>query len=251
MDTQNLNFQDPIEVQSVNSDVASKTFVAKVFTWMFAGLIITGLAAYLFATDASLASVIYAARPNNGGLTLTPMGWIAAFAPFGLVLLMGMALNRLSFQAMAITFIIFSLLMGMSLSSIFLAYTTTSIYSVFFITAGMFGVMAFLGYTTHTDLTRFGSLLIMLLVGVIIASVVNIFLPHNTGLNYIISFACVAIFTGLTAYDVQKIKKIGAQVGSNGEATVSKMAVFGALSLYLDFINLFIALLRIMGNRRN
>lgn len=113
----------------------------------------------------------------------------------------------------------------------------------------MFGLMAVLGYTTKTDLTKFGSLLMMLLLGVIIASVVNMFM-HSSGMQYIISFACVAIFTGLTAYDVQKMKNIGAQVGSNGDATVGKMAVYGALSLYLDFINLFLALLRIFGNRK-
>ena len=249
MDTQNFNFQDPIDVQSVSSDVASKTFISKVFSWMFVGLIVTGLAAFLFATNATLASLIYTAGAK-GGVALTPFGWIAMFAPIGLVLLMGAGFNRLSFKSMAITFLLYSLLTGMSLSVIFLVYVASSIYSVFFITAGMFGVMAFLGYTTHTDLTKFGSLLMMLLVGVIIASVVNFF-THSSGLNYIISFACVAIFTGLTAYDVQKLKNIGAQVGSNGDATVSKMAVFGALSLYLDFINLFLALLRIMGNRKS
>jgi len=248
MDTQNFNFQDPINVQSVSSDVASKTFVSKVFSWMFLGLVITGLASYLFATDASLASIIYSIAPN-GRVGFAPMGWVAAFAPFALVLLMGAGFNKLSYSAMAITFIAFSLLMGMSLSSIFLVYATSSIYSVFFITAAMFGLMAVLGYTTKTDLTKFGSLLMMLLLGVIIASVVNMFM-HSSGMQYIISFACVAIFTGLTAYDVQKMKNIGAQVGSNGDATVGKMAVYGALSLYLDFINLFLALLRIFGNRK-
>ncbi len=249
MDTQNFNFQDPIDVQSVSSDVASKTFISKVFSWMFVGLIVTGLAAFLFATNATLASLIYTAGAKSG-VALTPFGWIAMFAPIGLVLLMGAGFNKLSFQSMAITFLLYSLLTGMSLSVIFLVYVASSIYSVFFITAGMFGVMAFLGYTTHTDLTKFGSLLMMLLIGVIIASVVNFF-THSSGLNYIISFACVAIFTGLTAYDVQKLKNIGAQVGSNGDATTGKMAVFGALSLYLDFINLFLALLRIMGNRKS
>jgi FtsH-binding integral membrane protein len=248
MDTQNFNFQDPINVQSVSSDVASKAFISKVFSWMFLGLVITGLASYLFATDASLASIIYSVAPN-GAVGFAPMGWVAAFAPFALVLLMGAGFNKLSYGAMAITFIVFSLLMGMSLSSIFLVYATSSIYSVFFITAAMFGLMAVLGYTTKTDLTKFGSLLMMLLLGVIIASVVNIFM-HSSGMQYIISFACVAIFTGLTAYDVQKMKNIGAQVGSNGDATVGKMAVYGALSLYLDFINLFLALLRIFGNRK-
>ncbi len=140
--------------------------------------------------------------------------------------------------------------MGMSLSFIFLAYTAASIYMVFFITSGLFGVMALLGYTTSIDLTKFGSLMMMLLFGVIIAFVVNLFM-HSSALDYAISFLTVAVFTGLTAYDVQKIKNIGAQVGmENGDASVGKMAIFGALSLYLDFINLFLALLRIFGNRK-
>jgi FtsH-binding integral membrane protein len=248
MNNQNSGFQDPLDVQSVSSGVASKTFIARVFSWMFLGLIITGLTSYLFATDASLTSIMYVPR-LTGGVSMTTMGYIAMFAPIGLVLLMGAGFNRLSYGAMAIAFIAYSLLTGMSLSVIFFVYTASSIYQVFFITAGMFGLMAFLGYTTNTDLTKFGSLLIMLLFGVIIASVVNIF-THSAGLNYIISFACVAIFTGLTAYDVQKLKNIGAQVGSTGDATMGKMAVFGALSLYLDFINLFISLLSIMGKRK-
>lgn len=248
MNNQNSNFQDPIEVQSVNTGTASKSFVSRVFSWMFLGLVITGLTSYLFASDASLSSIMYAQR-ITGGFGLTTVGYIAMFAPLGLVLLMGAGFNRLSYGAMAVAFLAYSLLTGMSLSVIFFVYMASSIYSVFFITAAMFGVMAVLGYTTKTDLTKFGSLLIMLLFGVIIASLVNMF-THSSGLDYIISFACVAIFTGLTAYDVQKIKNIGAQVGTNGDATVSKMAIFGALSLYLDFINLFLALLRIMGNRK-
>ncbi len=249
MNNQNSNFQDPLEVQSVSSEVASKTFVSRVFSWMFLGLVITGLTSYLFATDASLTSIMYSVRPT-GGVGMTTIGYIAMFAPLGLVLLMGAGFNKLSYGAMAGAFIAYSLLTGMSLSVIFFVYMASSIYTVFFITAAMFGLMAVLGYTTSTDLTKFGSLLMMLLVGVIIASIVNFF-THSEGMNIIISYACVAIFTGLTAYDVQKIKNIGAQVGSNGDATVGKMAIFGALSLYLDFINLFLALLRIMGNRRN
>jgi len=250
MDTQNFKFQDPIEVKSSPlTGTISKSFTSRVFSWMTIGLAITGLASYLFATNATLASLLYVAGPH-GGMTFTPLGWISAFAPIGLVLLMSFGYNKLSYQATAVTFLLYSLLMGMSLSSIFFVYTAASIYNVFFITAGMFGVMAFLGYTTQIDLTKFGSLLVMLLIGVIIASVVNMF-THSAGLDKLLSYACVAIFTGLTAYDVQKVKNIGAQVGTDGSATVGKMAVFAALSLYLDFINLFLALLRLMGNRRS
>ena len=138
--------------------------------------------------------------------------------------------------------------MGASLSFIFLMYTGASIAKTFLITASMFGVMAVVGYTTKTDLSKFGSILMMGLVGIIIASVVNMFMRSGT-MDYIISFLGVLIFTGLTAYDVQKLKRIGAQMGSEGEMT-RKFTIMGALTLYLDFINLFLFLLRFFGNRR-
>ena len=138
--------------------------------------------------------------------------------------------------------------MGMSLSFIFLAYSLGSIATTFVITAGMFGTMAILGYTTKTDLSKFGSIMIMGLVGIIIASFVNM-LMQSAMMDYIISFLGVLIFTGLTAYDVQKLKRIGSQVGTSSE-TSRKLIVMGALTLYLDFINLFLFLLRFLGNRR-
>jgi FtsH-binding integral membrane protein len=245
MSTQGFNFQDPIEVHSssVSSEVASKTFMSRVFSWMFFGLAVTGIMGYIFSYTGMSTLIFAAGRP-------TPLFYICMFAPFALVLLMGMGINRLSYPAMVGVFLLYSALTGMGLMSvIFLVYKASSIYSIFFITGGVFGVMAFLGYTTNTDLTKFGSLLMMLLVGVIIASIVNFFM-HSDTMSYVMSFLCVAIFTGLTAYDVQKLKNIGAQVGSNGDASVGKMAVFGALSLYLDFINLFLALLRIFGSRK-
>jgi uncharacterized protein len=245
MSNQNFGFQDPIEVHSssVSSEVASKTFMSRVFSWMFVGLTITGFMGYIFSAT-GLSTVIFSAGHP------TPVFYICMFAPFALVLLMGMGMNRLSYPAMVGVFMLYSALTGMGLMSvIFLVYTASSIYSIFFITAGLFGVMAFLGWTTNTDLTKFGSLLMMLLIGVLIASVVNFFM-HSDTMSYVMSFLCVAIFTGLTAYDVQKLKNIGAQIGSNGDASVGKMAIWGALSLYLDFINLFLALLRIFGNRR-
>lgn len=268
MDTQNFNqFQDPIEVQTVKTGDAAKTFLARVFSWMFVGLMTTGILAYVFASNASLIGSLY--NPQSGGMS--GLGYVVMFSPLALVFLMGMGINKLSYPAMVLTFLVYSALTGMSLSFIFLAYTASSIYMIFFITAGLFGVMAILGYTTSTDLTKFGSLMIMLLIGVIIASVVNFFI-HSSTFNYMISFLCVAIFTGLTAYDVQKLKQIGAgqmNVQSRGvfgggrmstlqsvgdvdrsDATMGKLAIFGALSLYLDFINLFLALLRIFGNRK-
>jgi len=247
MENQNFNFKEPVEIQSISSELMSKTFTAKVFSWMFVGLGITGLMSYLFATTPSLLSLLYIT--TDGVITaMSPLGWIAMLAPLGLVLLLGAGMNKLSYPAMVGVFIVFAALMGMSLSSIFLRYTSGAIFSVFLITAGMFAVMAFVGYTTHTDLTKFGSLMLMLLVGIIIASLVNLFM-HSESFSYMISFLCVAVFTGLIAYDVQKIKRIGAQINADG-STTGKMAIWAALSIYLDFVNLFLALLRVFGNRR-
>ncbi|HTB06346.1 MAG TPA: Bax inhibitor-1/YccA family protein [Bacteroidia bacterium] len=245
MSNQNFGFQDPIEVHSssVSSEVASKTFMSRVFSWMFIGLAITGFMGYIFSAT-GLSTVIFSAGHP------TPVFYICMFAPFALVLLMGMGMNRLSYPAMVGVFVLYSALTGMGLmSAMFIIYQASSVYSVFFITAGLFGVMAFLGWTTNTDLTKFGSLLVMLLIGAMIAALVNMFMG-SAPMGYAISFIFVAVFTGLTAYDVQKLKNIGAQIGSSGDASVGKMAIWGALSLYLDFINLFLALLRIFGNRR-
>lgn len=247
METQNFNQYEEVSSVTGGGDVAAKTFVARVFSWMFLGLMTTGILAYLFASNASLIGSLY--NPMTGGMS--GLGYLVMFAPIALVFLMGFGINKLSYPAMVLTFLAYSALTGMSLSFIFLAYTATSIYMIFFITAALFGVMAILGYTTSTDLTKFGSLMMMLLVGVIIASLVNVFM-HSSSLGYALSFLCVAIFTGLTAYDVQKIKQIGSQVNiESGDATVGKMSILGALTLYLDFINLFLALLRLFGNRRN
>jgi len=245
MDNQNFSFKDPIEVQSVNSvgsEVATRTFMARVFTWMTLGLGITGILAYAFANTGLISMVFEAGRP-------TPLFYIATFAPLAIILIMGLGVNRLSYMAMAFTFILYSSLMGISLSVIFLAYAKTSIYSMFFVTSGIFGLMAFLGYTTSTDLTKFGTLLYIALFGVIISWIINYFM-HSATLDYALNFICVAIFTGLTAYKVQMLKNMSVQVTSAGEGTMGKMAVWGALSLYITFINLFLTLLRIFGNRR-
>ena len=210
----------------------SKSFVSNVFSMMFVALGITAITAYWFA---------------NSGLVYEITGithWIIMLAPLGLVLLMGTRFTKLSAAVLMSIFILFSVLMGMSLSYIFLAYDLGTISSTFFITAGTFGTMAVLGYTTSTDLTKFGSILYMALIGIIIASVVNWFMG-SAQLDYIISIGGVLIFTGLTAYDVQKIKKIGASA-HEGE-TKQKLVIMGALTLYLDFINLFLFILRIFG----
>jgi len=221
----------------------AKTFLAGVFGWMFLALGLTAVTSWLFASTPQLMEAMYNAK---GGMTM--LGWIVMLAPFGLVLWLAAGLKRMSASSMVLVFVAYSILMGASLSFIFLAYTGASIASTFLIASGMFGTMALVGYTTKTDLTKFGSIMYMGLIGIIIASVVNMF-THSGGLNYIISFLGVLIFTGLAAYDVQKLKRIGAETIEGAENT-RKMTIFGALTLYLDFINLFLFLLRFFGNRR-
>jgi len=213
------------------SQAVSRSFISGVFSWMGIALVISAITAYVFGTDASYMS--YLINTERGGLSV--LGYIVMFAPIGLVLLMGFGINRLSVPALTGVFLV--------------AYTQSVIYQVFFISAAMFGVMALLGYTTKTDLTKLGSLLFMALIGIVIASLVNMFL-RSPGFSYVISFIAVIVFTGLTAYDVQKLKQIGTQTEAGTEAT-AKLSIMGALTLYLDFINLFLALLRIFGGRRD
>lgn len=222
----------------------AKTYLSGVFMWMFLALAITAVTSWLFASSPNLMTILI--NPETGSMSIA--GWVAMLAPLGLVLWMSAGFQRMSASTMVLVFITFSILMGISLSFIFLAYTGASIAKTFLITSGMFGSMAVLGYTTKTDLTKFGSLMYMGLIGIIIASVVNMFMGSST-LDYIISFGGVLIFTGLTAYDVQKLKRIGSQMTTEDETT-RKFTIMGALTLYLDFINLFLFLLRLFGNRK-
>jgi FtsH-binding integral membrane protein len=221
----------------------AKTFISSVFGWMFLALSITAVTAWISASSPEFISAMY--KPGGGTSIL---GWIVMLAPLGFVIWMSAGFFRYSASTLALLFIIYSVLMGLSLSFIFLAFTGASIAKTFFITAGMFGTMAFVGYTTKTDLTKFGSIMFMGLIGIIIASLVNAFM-HSGTLDYIISFLGVLIFTGLTAWDVQKLKRIGSGAVEGADNT-RKMIIMGALTLYLDFINLFLFLLRFFGNRR-
>lgn len=222
----------------------AKTFLSGVFMWMFLALAITATTAYLFASTESLMTLLY--NPETGGMSI--FGWVIMLAPLGLVIWMSFGFKRMSASTMVLVFVLYSILMGASLSFIFFAYTDASIAKTFLITSAMFGTMAVLGYTTKTDLTKFGSIMLMGLIGLIIASVVNMFMQSGT-MDYIISFIGVLIFTGLTAYDVQKLKRIGAGITSETESA-RKLTIMGALTLYLDFINLFLFLLRFFGNRK-
>jgi FtsH-binding integral membrane protein len=221
----------------------AKTFMTSVFSWMFLALGITALTAYLFASSPSLLAMMYT---ETG---MSALGWIVMLAPFAFVMLMSFRFQKMSFSNLSLMFLIYAVLMGMSLSFILLVYTQASVFSTFIVTSGTFGLMAVLGYTTKTDLTKFGSLLFMALMGIILASVVNFFM-HSGTMEYLISIGGVLIFTGLTAYDVQKLKRIGMATGEYAGQAKGKLAIMGALSLYLDFINLFIFLLRFLGNRK-
>lgn len=229
-----------------SAGVLSNTFVANVFLWMFAALGITALTAYMFGTTPDLMMSMFSVRAD-GSASLNLLGWIVMLAPLIMVFVMSYGMEKMKASTMIILYIVYSILMGMSLGFIFLAYTGASIAKTFVITAGMFGLMAFLGYTTKTDLTKMGSILLMGLFGIILASVVNMFM-HSESLDYIVSIIGVIIFTGLTAYDVQKIKQIG-MLGIDNNETMTKISIQAALSLYLDFINLFLYLLRFFGKR--
>jgi FtsH-binding integral membrane protein len=207
---------------------------------MTLALVISGVAAYWFAASGMILNLLQ---------TSNFLMWGIMLAPLAAVLVMNFAFNRLSYTALIAIFLAYSFITGLSLSVIFLIYSTATIAKVFLITAGLFATMAVIGYTTKTDLTKLGSILMMAVIGIVIASVVNWFMKSDT-MDYVISCVGVLVFTGLIAYDTQKVKRIGAGV-EFGTATAGKLAVMGALSLYLDFINLFLFLLRIFGGRKD
>jgi len=237
-----LSLVQPVEQTQV------KNFMANVFAYMFMALGISALFAYLFATNLSLLQYLI----NSTGTGLNPLGYIVLLAPIGFVLLMSFGYSRLSAPALILLFVAYSAINGISFSFILLNYAASSILGCFLSAAAMFGIMAFMGYTTKQDLTKFGRIMIMGLVGIIVASLINLFMGSSS-MDYLISFIGVMIFTGLTAYDVQKLKNIGAgiQYANVPASEVKKASILGALNLYLDFINLFLFLLRLFGGRRN
>ena len=229
--------------QYVTSQTAAESAAATLFKSLYmqmaAALTITGLVAYFLSESVNF---WYFLAENSFAI------WGIFIAQIVLVIWLSARLPKMSMTSATLLFILYSALMGVTMSTIFMIYTMSSIASVFFITAGTFLVMSLIGFFTRIDLTRVGSLLFMALVGLIIASVVNIFL-HSDTLYWVVSYAGVVIFVGLTAYDTQKIKNTFIQYGEVDEMG-QKLALFGAFSLYLDFINLFLHLLRIMGDRR-
>lgn len=230
--------------KNISAERSISTFISRVFVYMAGGLTITAGLAYWFGTTPELIGLMI---KEQGGLNM--LGYIVMFAPLGLVFLMAGRVNKMSPTALTSTFVGYSALMGISLSFIFLAYTQSTIFTTFLITAGTFGCMALLGYTTKTDLSKMGSILYMALFGIIIAMLVNFFMKSEM-MDYIISLLGVAIFTGLTAYDMQKLKNMSHQIDADS-ADGAKMAIMGALNMYLNFVNLFLFLLRFFGGSRD
>ncbi len=218
---------------------AQGDFIRRVYNWMGLGLAVTALVALYTASNHALLGFIF-------GTPLLFFGLI--IGQLAVVIVLSAGINRLQASTATFLFFLYSALTGLTLSVIFLAYTRASIASTFFVTAGTFGVMSVYGYTTQRDLTSWGSFLFMGLIGIILASVVNIFL-HSETVYWVVTYAGILIFVGLTAYDTQKLKEM-AMAGFANEELERKSAVMGALRLYLDFINLFLMLLRVMGNRR-
>ncbi|MGD0189686.1 MAG: Bax inhibitor-1/YccA family protein [Rhizomicrobium sp.] len=228
-------------------DAGLRAYMLRVYNYMLIGLVLTGATAWMTATVPEVRDLFFQFDPATGRMGLSILGWIALFAPLGLVIFLSWRINSMSLPVARGTFFAYASLVGISLAPVLLLYTGASVAEVFFITAGMFGVMSLWGYTTRMDLTGMGSFLIMGLFGIIIASLVNMFL-QSAMVQWVVSIIGVVIFTGLTAYDTQAIKEMYV---ANDDGTVSgRKAIFGALRLYLDFINLFLMLLRLMGSRR-
>ena len=247
-----LDFNQRSFTKSVDQaaiDEGLRAYMLKVYNYMTTGLVLTGFIAYFFG-KASVEAYV------PGGVILTPVGnmlfnsglsFIIMLAPLGFVFYLSARINKMSTTSAQITFWLFASIMGLSLASIFVQFTHSSIARVFFITAGTFGAMSLYGYTTKRDLTKLGGFLFMGLIGVIIASIVNIFFQSGM-MAFVISVIGVLVFVGLTAYDTQNIKNM--YYGGDSEEIGSKKALMGALKLYLDFINLFILLLQLFGQRR-
>ena len=221
------------------------TILRSAFSWMTLAMLLTTISSLLFAYIPGLASLLF--EQTELGVKPTMLAYIVMFAPLLFVMAISFGINKMSVPMLIGTFVAYSIVNGISFSFIFMVYNIGSIVNVFLSTTALFAVMAIAGYTTKTDLTKLGSLLMIGVIGIVIASLINFFM-HSAQMDYIISILGVIIFTGLTAYDVQKIKNLGVTV--QGDTMGRKMGIMGALTLYLDFINLFLFLLRLFGNRK-
>lgn len=228
-------------------DQGLRSYMLKIYNYMSAALIMTGIIAFYAAHSEPMLSAMYTMQ-DHAITGMTPLAWIIMFAPLALVFYLGFRLQSMSLGAVQVAFWSYAALMGLSLSVIFLTYTQTSIARVFFITAGTFSGMSIIGYTTKKDLASLGSFLMMGLIGLIIASLVNLFLRSDS-MQFVLSLVGVIIFVGLTAFDTQKLKDMYSSI--QYDEMSGKLAIMGALTLYLDFINIFLNLLRLLGSRKD
>ena len=229
----------PNRIVNADAQLRQSGIMSQVYAWMTAGLLVTGAVATYTANSPALLNLIFG---NPFAI------WILFIVEIGMVIGLSAAINRLAPGAATVLFLAYSAVTGLTLSSIFLVYTSASIASTFFITGAMFGVMSLYGYVTQRDLTRLGNLLVMALLGFFIASIVNFFL-QSAALYWIVTYAGILIFVGLIASDTQKIKRLSQQ--STDDSSARRIAILGSLMLYLDFINLFLLLLRLFGSRRD
>lgn len=239
MDYQEINYRSYSRDRELEASAAFPVLMQKTYLWMAMALAITGLTSYVVATNPTLMGLMFQ-YPNAI--------WLFFIAEIGLVIALSAAIEKLSLSVATLMFILYAVLNGVTFSTLFYVYTMGSLASTFFITAGTFGAMSAVGFFIKKDLSAIGKILIMALIGIIIATVVNIFLGSQ-GLDMIVTYLGVLIFVGLTAYDTQKIKKMFV-MAPDASAHTQKYAVLAALTLYLDFINLFLYLLRIFGNRK-
>jgi FtsH-binding integral membrane protein len=233
-------------------DVGLRRHMLSIYNYMTSGVLLTGIVALLFSRSEALMSLISRAVVTPRGVMLQPtiLGWIVSLSPLAIVFAMSFGANRFSKTTLQALFWGFATLFGMSLSTLFLVYTGASLAATFFATAGAFAGLSLWGYTTQKDISGWGSFLIMGVVGILISLLLNAFFFHSAGFDLAISFIGVLIFAGLTAYDTQRLKQQYRYVAGSGEIA-GKAVVLGALSLYLDFINMFLFLLRFMGASRN
>ena len=239
MENQEFHYQRSYNERPIEMSEAFPALMRKVYVWMSLALLITGMTAYYVATNQVIMNAILTSRVLLYGLFAVELALVVGVSA---------AINRLSVLTATLMFLLYSVLNGATLSVIFLVYQLSSIATIFFITAGTFGTMALIGYTTKKDLSSIGRILTMSLIGLVIATLVNIFIKSD-GLTMILSYIGVLVFVGLTAWDSQKIKRMLLQATDVNEVT-KKIALLGALTLYLDFVNLFLYLLRIFGKRR-
>lgn len=225
-----------------------QTYMSHVYGWMTVGLLLTGIVAWFASSTPAVMQLLFTIS-SRGYISLSVLSWVLIAGELGLVFVLSGMIQRLSGSTATTLFMLYSVLSGLTLTSIFIVYTYSSIVSVFFITAGMFAALAFYGYTTKRDLSGFGRFLFMGLIGIIIASVVNMFMKSEP-LMWAITYIGVFVFAGLTAYDTQKLKAFGEQLSQDDPSMFRRFVILGALTLYLDFINLFLMLLRIFADRR-